>query len=134
MEHRVYQKALMKSKTFITISRHQKIKGNWHYKYIIKIESNNKLKEIDIKNRSCYYFSNTIKTENVDLGNILIDEKSYEKILVHDISCKTLIGAKPMRIRFDKINWFIRIYNGSKHLLLFRPENFDAMNNRIGIL
>ena len=52
----------------------------------------------------CYYFSNTIKTENVDFGNILIDEKSYEKILVHDISCKTLIGAKPMRIRFDKIN------------------------------
>ena len=124
----------MKSKTFITVSRYQKIKGNWHYKYIIKIESDNKLKEIDIKNRTCYYFSNTTKTEDIELGNILIDEKSYEKILVHDISCKNSIGAKPMRIRFDKIKWFIRVYNGSKHLLLFRPENFDAINNRIRYL
>ena len=63
-------------------------------KCIIKTETNDKLKEIDIKNRTCYYFDNIIKTEDFDLENILIDEKSYENILVYNISCKSLIVAK----------------------------------------
>ena len=37
-----------------------------------------------------------------DLDNILIDEKSHENILIYDISYKTLIGSKPLQIRFDK--------------------------------
>ena len=31
-------------------------------------------------------------------------KKSYKNILVYDISYKTLIGAKPLCIKFDKIN------------------------------
>ena len=34
------------------------------------MESNDKLKEIDIKYRTCYYFNNLIKTEDFDLDNI----------------------------------------------------------------
>ena len=34
--------------------------------------------------------------EDFDLDNILIDEKSYENILVHNNSYKILIGAKPL--------------------------------------
>ena len=40
------------------------------------MESNDKLKEIGIKNLTCYYFKDIIKIENFDLNNILIDEKS----------------------------------------------------------
>ena len=50
------------------------------------MESNDELKEIDIKNRTCYYFDNIIKIEDFDSDNILINEKSYENILVYDIS------------------------------------------------
>ena len=32
----------------------------------MKMESNNKLKENDIKNRTCYYFDNIIKFEDFD--------------------------------------------------------------------
>ena len=64
------------------------------------MESNDKLKEIDIKNCTCYYFNNIIKIEDFDFDNV----KSYKNILVHDISYKTLIGAKPFDIRFDKRN------------------------------
>ena len=39
------------------------------------MESNNKLKEISIKNRICYYFNDIIKIEDSDIDNILIDEK-----------------------------------------------------------
>ena len=36
-----------------------------------------------------------------DFDNILLDEKSYENVLIFDISYKTFMGAKPLRIRFD---------------------------------
>ena len=60
------------------------------------MESNDELKEINIKNRWHnqnwrFYFD-----------NILLDEISYENILVYDISCKALIGAKSLRVTFDK--------------------------------
>ena len=52
------------------------------------MESNDKLKEIDIKNRTCYYLDDIIKTKDFDIENNLIDEKSYENILVYRISYK----------------------------------------------
>ena len=78
------------------------------------MDANNELKEIDIKKRTCHYFDDTIKFEKLDLDNILIDEESYENILVCNMSCKTLIDAKPLRIRFDKIDGFIRVYDGTR--------------------
>ena len=50
------------------------------------MDSKNELKEIDIKNRICYYFIEIIKIEDFNLDNILIDEKSYQNVLVHNIS------------------------------------------------
>ena len=46
------------------------------------MESNKSLQEIDIKNRTCYYFNDIIQIEDFDLDNILIDEKSSENTLV----------------------------------------------------
>ena len=48
------------------------------------MESNDKLKEIDIKNCTCYCLDDTIKFEYFDLDNILIDQKSYENTLQHN--------------------------------------------------
>ena len=45
--------------------------------------------------------SMTIKIER--LHNILIDEKSYENISVYNIH------TKPLRIRFDETDGFIRV-------------------------
>ena len=55
-----------------------------------------------------------IKLEDFDLDNILIDEKSHKNILIYDILCRTLIGPKPLSIRFDKIDGLIRIYDGNR--------------------
>ena len=59
----------------------------------------------------CYYFDDTIKFQDFDLENILIDEKSHENVLVYNISYKNLIGNKPLHNRFDNIDGFIRIYD-----------------------
>ena len=54
--------------------------------------------------------------------------------MIYDISYKTLIGPKPLRFRFHKIDGFIRIFDGARYLVLFYPEKYDAINNRIRYL
>ena len=96
------------------------------------MESNDELKETDIKN--CYYFDDIIKIEDFDFNNLLLDEKSYRSILIYDILYKTLIGANPLLIRFDKVGGFIRNYDRTRYLVLFGSEKYDAIYNRIRYL
>ena len=42
----------------------------------------NKVKDINIKNRTYYFFINIISIENSGVNNIKIDEKSYKNILI----------------------------------------------------
>ena len=67
-----------------------------------------------------------IKIEDFDLNNVLIDENSYENILVYNISYKSLIDSKPWRIRFDKLDGFIRVYDRTKYLVLIRSEKINV--------
>ena len=86
------------------------------------MESHDKLKEINIKYRTCCYFDETIKIDDFDFDNIPFDEKSYKKILVYNISRKSLISAKPSHINFDKIDGFSRVYDGTRYLILIGAE------------
>ena len=60
--------------------------------------------------------------------------QSHENILIYDISYKTFIDSKPLRIRFDKINGIKRIHDGSRYLILFGTKNYDAIYDRIRYL
>ena len=75
-----------------------------------------------------------VKFEDFNSDNILIDEKSQENILIYDISYKTLIREKLLRIRFSKIDGLIRIYDGNRYLTLLGSEKYDAIYNRIRYL
>ena len=94
----------------------------------------NEFKKVHIKNRMCYYFDDIIKLEDFHFNNILIDEKSHECILIYYISYETLIGPQSLRIRFDKIDGFIKTYDENKYLVLRGSEKYDAINNRIRYL
>ena len=59
---------------------------------------------------------------------------SHENILIHGISCKTLVDPKPLCIRFDKIDGFIRIYDGTRYLTWFGSAKYDATYDRIRYL
>ena len=74
-----------------------------------KNEKNNEIKKVCSKN----YFYDIIKLEEFHLGNILIDQKSNENIFIYDISYNTLINPIHSRIRIDKIDGFIKIYDGT---------------------
>ena len=45
-----------------------------------------------------------------------------------------MIGAKPLRIRFHKVDGFIKVYGGNRYLVLFGPQKFDAIYNKIRFL
>ena len=47
------------------------------------------------------------------------------------MSYKDLMIAKTLRISFDKIEPFIRIYDGNRYLALFSLEKYDVLYNRI---
>ena len=69
----------------------------------------------------------TIKLEDFDIDNMLIDEKSHENILIYNISYKPFTGPKPLRIIFDKIDRFIRIDDGNRYLVLVALQKYDPI-------
>ena len=79
-----------------------------------------------------FWWHNKIK--DFDVNSILIDEKSHDNTLLYNVSCKTLIGTKPLLIRFDKINGFIRVYDGTRYLVLFRHEKYRVISADLDVL
>ena len=69
---------------------------------------NNEFQKVCNKNRACYYFDDINKFGNFDFDNILTDKKSHKNILIYNILCRTIIVPKPLRIRFNKIDGFIK--------------------------
>ena len=45
-----------------------------------------------------------------------------------------MIDPKLLQIRFDKIDGFIRVYDGTRYLVLFGSEKYDSIYNRIRYL
>ena len=81
----------------------------------------------------CYYFDDIIRfwDKDINFSNILLDEKIYkekqENISIHNISYKTSTGAKPLCIRFDKIDGFIKIHAKIRYLVSFDYSYCDKI-------
>ena len=77
------------------------------------MESKDKLKETDIKNRTCYYFDDIIRFWDRDIAfsDISLDKKLYKgtNILTYDISYNTSTRAKSLVIGFDEKDGFIKV-------------------------
>ena len=71
----------------------------------------NKVSDIDIENRTHYFFNDIINIKNFDLNNIKIDEKSCKNILIYYIGYVTIKDSK-----------YIKIYIVNKYLALV-PTN-----------
>ena len=39
------------------------------------------------------------------------------------------MDVKSLRIRFDKIDGFLRVYDGTRYLVLFGAEKYDSIYN-----
>ena len=53
------------------------------------------------------------------IPNILLNENSYENLLIYCVPYKTVYGASPLQNIFDKKHGDIRKYTGTEYLTLF---------------
>ena len=89
----------------------------------------NKVKDIDIKDRTYYVFSDVINIKIFDPNNIKIDEKSYKTFLIY-IGYVTIKNSKyvkintvnPLYLIFSKVNRYFEESNKNKYLTLV-PTN-----------
>ena len=91
---------------------------------------NNKVKDVDTKNRTNYFVSVIINIENFNANNVKIDEKPYNNILIYYTRCVTIKDLKSVKINsgsplyliYSKVNGYFEEINKSKHLTLV-PTN-----------
>ena len=76
----------------------------------------------------------TVKLNDFDFNNILIHKKLHEYILIYGIRYKTVIGSKKLRIKLDKIDGFIKTYDGTKYLVLLSLKNMTPYMTELDIL
>ena len=73
----------------------------------------------------CYYFDDIIRVwdRDIDFSDILLSKKLYKEnneiILIYDISYKTSIASKALRIRYNKIDGIIKIHQRIRYSILF---------------
>ena len=93
----------------------------------------NKVKDIDVKNRTHYFFNDIINMKNFDPNNIKIDEKSYKNILFYYIGYVTIQDSKYVKINsvhplyfiFNKVNgYFEETIKYKKLSLLYITVSF----------
>ena len=102
----------------------------------------NKVKNIDIENRTYYIFYDIINIKNFDPNNIKIDDKSYKNILIYYIGYVTTKDLKysktnsvnPFYLIFSKVNGCFAEVDKNKYLILVptneskeKTKNFEEL-------
>ena len=84
----------------------------------------NKVKDINIKNRTYYFSNDIINIENFDPNNIKIDKKSHKNILIYYIEYVTIkvylkiYGVYPLYLIFRYVNGYFEEVNGNECITL----------------
>ena len=50
------------------------------------------LNKVNIRNGTCHCFDYIMRVIDIDFNNVLLDKKSYKKLLICNISYKTVMG------------------------------------------
>ena len=90
----------------------------------------NKIKDIDIKNHTYYFFDDIINIKNFDTNKIKIDEKSNKNILIYcigyvtikDLKYVEINSANPLYLIINKVNGYFEEINKKKYLSLVHTD------------
>ena len=83
----------------------------------------NKVKDIDVKKHTYYFFNDIMNIKKFDPSNIKIDVKSYKNILIFYIKYLTIRDSKyvkiystnPLYLIFRNVNGYFEEFNKSKY-------------------
>ena len=96
-----------------------------------------KVKQIDIKNQTYYFYNDMINIKNFDPILLKIDKKSYKNIGIYNIGYITIkkiddyeniYSVNPLHLRIDHANGYIEEKNGNKYLI------FDSVDENKEVL
>ena len=96
----------------------------WTYKMGI-------VKQIDIKNRTCYFYNDIIDIKNFDARLLKIDKTSYKNIGIYNIGyitikkiddCESIHNVNPMYLRVDHVNGYIEKKGVNKYLVFHSTD------------
>ena len=88
------------------------------------------VKQVDIKNRTYYFYNNMIDIKDFDAKLLKIDKKLYKDIGIYNIKyitikkiddCKNIYSVNPMYLRVNHANGYIEEKGANKYLV------FDSM-------
>ena len=83
------------------------------------------IKQINIKNRTYYFFNDMINIKDFDPGLIKIDKKSYKHIGIYHIGyitiksisdCENISSVNPLYLMIGEVDGYIEENNGNKYL------------------
>ena len=84
------------------------------------------IKEINIKNRTYYFYNGIIDIKTFDSNNLKLDKKSYKDLAIYNIGYDTIkkIGSghdvnsvNPLYLRINNVNGYIEEVNEDKYLV-----------------
>ena len=84
------------------------------------------LKQMNIKNRTYYFYNDIIDLENYDSSLLKIDKKSYKNIVIYNIGyitiktfgdCININNVNPLYLRITHADGYIEEINGNKYLI-----------------
>ena len=97
------------------------------------------VKQINIKNRTYYFYSDTIDLKNFDARLLKIDKKSYKNIDIYYIGYVTvkkigdyesICSVNPLYLCIDHASGYIEEKNGKKYLIFDSvDENKELLQN-----
>ena len=95
------------------------------------------VKQIDIKNRTYYFYNDMINIKKFDSNLLKIDKKSYKDIGIYNIGyitikkiddCENIYSVNPLYLRITHANGYIEEINENKYLI------FDSMDENKKLL
>ena len=97
------------------------------------------VKQIDIKNRTYYFYNDTINIKKFDSNLLKIDKKSYKDIGIYNIGyitikkiddCENIYSVNPLYLLVNHASGYIEEKNGNKYLIFDSvDENKEVLKN-----
>ena len=84
------------------------------------------IEQINIKNRTYYFYNDIIDIENFDSNKLKLDKKSYKDIGIYNIGyitikkigdCKNINSVNPLYLRINHASGHIEEINGDKYII-----------------
>ena len=102
------------------------------------------IRQININNRTYYFYNDIIDLENFDSSLLKLDKKSYKDIGIYNIGyitikkigdCENIYSVNPLYLRITHANGYIEEINENKYLIFdYIDDNIELLKNTMMFL